>query len=312
MFSNQRAVFASSWWLDATAGEDSWGICEIKQNNEVVASMPWVLKHRFGLRIISQPQLTQTLGPWLSDAPIGTKYARRLAREKDLMEELIDQLPPYHFFSQSFAPEITNWLPFYWKGFQQTTRYTYRLTELSCQEQLWSGLQDKIRTDIRKAKKNGVTVERSSDIHAFLDVNEKTFERQGLRLPYSRSFIERLHNACQANNASTIFIARGADGAVHAANYIVWNDHCAYYLMGGGDPLLRNSGATSLAMWEAIMFSASISGIFDFEGSMIEPVERFIRGFGAIQTPYFAISHTNSRRLAAVKAARTVLQACKC
>ena len=27
---------------------------------------------------------------------------------------------------------------------------------------------------------------------------------------------------------------------------------------------------------------------------MIEPVERFVRGFGAVQTPYFAISHIRS------------------
>jgi hypothetical protein len=30
---------------------------------------------------------------------------------------------------------------------------------------------------------------------------------------------------------------------------------------------------------------------------MIEPVERFFRAFGAIQTPYFAISKTNSKLL---------------
>ena len=309
MFSNQCSVFASSWWLDATAGEDSWGICEIKQNNEVVASMPWVLKHRYGIRVISQPALTQTLGPWLAEAPSGTKYAKRLAREKDLMEALIDQLPGYHVFRQSFAPEITNWLPFYWKGFQQTTRYTYRLPDLTNIDLVWSDFQENIRREIRKAGKQGVTVERCSDIDAFLEVNELTFARQGMKLPYTRTYVKRLFAACEANHAGAVFLARGKDGRIHAGNMLVWNEHCAYYLMGGGDPELRSSGATSLAMWQAIQFAATVSRIFDFEGSMIEPVERFFRGFGAVQTPYFSLTHVRSKRVATLMAARSLVQA---
>jgi len=305
-FSTQ-SLFSSRWWLDATAGEGNWGLCEVKENGKTVASMPWVMKNRFGINTISHPALTQTLGPWLADPPTATKYAKRLAREKDLMEALIDQLPDYHVFRQNFAPEISNWLPFYWKGFQQTTRYTYRLTNLADPEVIWSGFQDKIRTDIRKAKKLGVLVERSSDIDAFLDVNALTFQRQGIRLPYSRSYVKHLFAACQAREAGTIFLARGKDGRVHAGNLLVWNEHCAYYLMGGGDPELRNSGATSLAMWHAIQFAATVSRIFDFEGSMIEPVERFFRGFGAVQTAYFSLTHVRSRRVAVALGLRSSL-----
>jgi lipid II:glycine glycyltransferase (peptidoglycan interpeptide bridge formation enzyme) len=222
------------------------------------------------------------------------------------MEALIDQLPKYDLFRQNFSPEIKNWLPFYWRGFQQTTRYTYRLSSLADSDVIWDGFQDKIRTDIRKAKKLGVVAERCSDIDAFLAVNELTFNRQGIGLPYSRSYVKRLFAASQANEAGTIFLARGQDGRVHAGNLLVWNEHCAYYLMGGGDPELRNSGATSLAMWQAIQFAATVSRVFDFEGSMIEPVERFFRGFGAVQTPYFSISHIRSKRLASAMALRSM------
>lgn len=292
------SIFAAPWWLDATAGMGNWGLCEVKQDGTLIASMPWVLKRRFGVRVLSQPSLTQTLGPWIADPPPGTKIAKQLARQKDLMEALIHQLPEYDFFCQNFSPEFTNWLPFYWKGFKQTTRYTYRLNNISDHDLVWSGFQDKVRTDIRKAKKSSVVVERSSDIEAFMDVNELTFLRQGIKSPYSRSYVKRLFSACQSNDAGTIFLARGTDGHVHAGVFLVWNQHCAYYLMGGGDPEFRNSGATSLLMWNAIQFASTVSQIFDFEGSMIESVERFFRGFGAVQTPYFSISHIRSKRVA--------------
>lgn len=69
-----------------------------------------------------------------------------------------------------------------------------------------------------------------------------------------------------------------------------------YYLMGG-DPELRNSSVTSLCMWETIRFSATVARSFDFEGLMLEPVERFFRAFGAIQQPFSCVSKTPSRLL---------------
>ena len=68
----------------------------------------------------------------------------------------------------------------------------------------------------------------------------------------------------------------------------------AYYLMGGGDPALRNSGATALVLWSAIQFAASVAPAFDFEGSMLEPVERFVRAFGARPESYSALERITS------------------
>jgi phosphatidate phosphatase APP1 len=44
--------------------------------------------------------------------------------------------------------------------------------------------------------------------------------------------------------------------------------------------------------------------VFDFEGSMIEPIERFFRGFGAVQTPYFHVSRSSSKLFKALKMLR--------
>ncbi|MNZ86002.1 hypothetical protein D3C78_1048120 [compost metagenome] len=97
-----------------------------------------------------------------------------------------------------------------------------------------------------------------------------------------------------------MFIAEDDQGRRHAGVYLIWDENSAYYLMGGGDPELRNSGATSLCMWEAIRFSATVTRRFDFEGSMLEPVEHFFRAFGAIQQPFSCASKTPSRLLRTV------------
>jgi hypothetical protein len=47
--------------------------------------------------------------------------------------------------------------------------------------------------------------------------------------------------------------------------------------------------------------------VFDFHGSMLRPVERFFRGFGARQTPYLSVTRMKSPVRAAL-AARSGLQ----
>lgn len=288
-------LFSQAWWLDTVCGEDNWDVCLVEKGGKINASMPYYTTKKYGFTFLTHPSLTQNLGPWLR--PSNAKYSKRLGQEKDLMQALILQLPDYDYFSQSWHYSNTNWLAFYWQGFQQTTKVTYKLPDLSSSDAIWQEFQANIRTDIRKAEKQGVAIKEDASIDEFLLLNKKVFERQNQALPYSEELVRNIHQACSSNQCSKIFLAQDPDGKHHAAVYIIWDEHSAYYLMGGSDPELRNSGATSFCMWEAIKFSAAVTESFDFEGSMIEPVERFFRAFGAKQTPYFAISKNNSKLL---------------
>lgn len=299
-------LFSQAWWLDAVAG-DSWDVALIEKGGEIVASMPYLISERYGFKVISQPSLTQTQGPWLRHT--NAKYAKRLSREKDMMEALIDQLPKYHHFAQNWDHSQTNWLPFYWKGFSQTTRYTYRIEQLDNSDEIWAGLQQNVRTDIKKAaNRENLRIRGDLPLSDFYALNVMVFQRQGKKIPYSEAFVERIDKAAAARSCRKVFIAEDDQGRHHAAVYLVWDKNSAYYLMGGGNPELRNSGATSLCMWEAIKFASTVTDAFDFEGSMLEPVERFFRSFGAVQTPYHSISHTPSKLLQAASTLRTFLK----
>ena len=101
----------------------------------------------------------------------------------------------------------------------------------------------------------------------------------------------------QTKHASIKLVAIDSNGHIHAAIYLVHFNSTMYYLTGGGDPKYRNSGATSWLINEALKLAKHRQYSFDFEGSMIEPIERFFRAFGAIQTPYFQIKKVNSTLL---------------
>lgn len=274
-------------------GEDCWDVCLVELDGRVIASMPYFVSRSQGFKKLVQPPLTQSLGPWI--APSSAKYAKRLGREKDLMGQLISQLPKYHTFTQNWHYSVQNWLPFYWEGFKQSTRYTYVIEQLNDLDHVLSEFSSSYRNKIRKAEKL-VSVEKGMALEQFYKLNTMTFERQGLSIPYSFEFLVKQDRALAEHHAREIFYAIDSDGAIHSALYLVWDDMSSYVHLVGENPSLRNSGAGIRLIWEAVKYTSQELGIekLDFEGSMIEGVEQVRRDCGARQKPYFSISKTPS------------------
>ena len=300
-----NSVFEQPWWLDSVA-RGRWSEAVVRRGDDVVARLPYTCRRRYGLTTIVQPHLTQTLGPWL--APATCKYARRLESEKRLLGQLIEALPRFDFFRMNLAPALTNWLPFYWAGFEATVRYTYRIEDLSDLDRVHSEFQEGVRRGIRKAQ-GALEVDHDYPLEHLLRLNGETFARQGLRPPYSDAFVRRLDAACAARGARRILGAIDADGRAHAALYIVWDEHTLYPLINARDPELQAFGSNTLLYWEGIRLASEVSRVFDFEGSMLEPVEHFVRAFGGRQTPYFSVwkAGVKARSVLAVRSARRAL-----
>ena len=212
-----------------------------------------------------------------------------------------------HAFVQHFSPTMLNALPFHWAGYRLELQYTYRLEGLGSEEALWDGLRGSLRREIRKARRR-VEVRDDLPLDRFHAIWAMTFARQGLPAPLSLAALERLDAACAARGARAMLFGRDDAGRVHAVSYVVWDEHTAFYLIGGGDPELRTSGASSLLMWESIMRAREITDVFDFEGSMLRPVERFFRGFGSRQTPYLRVSLARAHARAALALRAALLQ----
>ena len=288
---NSIPIFSQDWWLDIVCGNDKWDVLLIEDKGHIKAAFPIYIPYQ---GIISMPPMTQTMGPWFAPNSEDTKYTKALGKQQVLSKKLIDLLPPHSFFLQNFPHMITDWLPFYWAGYQQTTRYTYRLSEIKQKEKLWDNMASNIHRNIIKAKeKHRITVQKGISIEAFLRVQEQTFERQQITNKTDIKILTRLIQACRERNQGDLWGGYDEKRQLHSAVFIVWQDITACYLAGGGNPTLRNSGAHSLILWECICYVSQFIDTFDFEGSMIPGIERFFREFGAIQTPYFTITKGN-------------------
>ncbi|GAB3580021.1 GNAT family N-acetyltransferase [Hymenobacter daeguensis] len=284
-------VFAQPWYLDACAEGGSWDVVLAEEKGRVVAALPYFYKQKGPFRYVTMPLFLKWLGPYVLP-----EFRGRLPKEHELLQLLLAQLPEFAAFKQNFYPTATNWLPFYWGKFRQTTFYTYRLHRLRRLAEVEAGLSTGIRRDIRLARQK-VRVAHDLPLSTFYQVNQLSFTRQGLPAPYSEAQFRRLDAALVARQARQLFFAVDEQGRVHSVAYLIWDATTAYYLLAGDDPALRASGAGVLLAWECIRYASEVLRLdcFDFEGSMLPGVERIRVRFGAVQTPYFFVWKYNSR-----------------
>jgi hypothetical protein len=285
--SPQGSLFCNAWWLDAVC-TDGYEILTVKRGGRIVAGMPLPFLQEGKARNVKMPKLTHALGVLLL-APEASKYESRLSKEMEIVRALIRALPDFESYSINYHWKFTNWLPFHWAGFNQTTRYAYLIDNLSDLGAVHRGMSDKTRNIIRKAERAGIVVRECNDIEEFLPLLRLTFTRQEEEVPYPSPIVRGVDGACAIRGCRKILMATDSTGRVHAAVYVVFDEKSMFYLMQGTDPTLRCSGAALLAHWHAIQYAAMVTGRYNFGGGMKEKFEHVYRSFGAVQTPYFNI-----------------------
>lgn len=282
-------LFSQYYWMDAVCGHDNWDVIIIEENNNVLGTLAYYLNNIDNYLEIRKAPLTQNNGI-IYYYPEGLKYDRMLSFEYKVADAVIDKLEELNIkrFRQYFHHSFTNWLPFYWRGYSQSTRYTYVIEDSSNLDELYNSFNGNVRKHLRKAKgivnvKSGMT---SKD---FYDLNEQTYMRQGLEIPYSFELFKNLYENLLANNCLEILYALDDSGNIHSAALFAYDKTSVYYLMSGSVEEFRDSQSLTLLIYEGIKLANRLGKSFDFEGSMKKNIERFFRQFGAVQKQYFDI-----------------------
>jgi hypothetical protein len=294
--SPQGSLFCTSWWLDAVAA-GRWQPNAVTGDGAVVAAWPTVVRRgRFGLEHGGAP-----LTPWLG--PLFAPDLRR-SHEDEMTGRLLAQIGGYAQLSARCSPGYDYWTPLYWRGFTQTTRYSWRIDDLSDLDACFAGLRNKVRGAVRRAQRERMTVE-SGSLDDFLAIHSDTLERQNRRHDRAgREAVRRIDPAAAERGARTILIARDDAGRAAAGGYFVHDQRASYYLMGGISGEAASPYAVPLLLWTAIEQAAERGTAFDFEGSMLRPIELLVRGFGGRPAPYSVVRHTPSAALRGARAIR--------
>ncbi len=287
-------IFSQAWHLDVVTEDGEWDVALVIKSGNVVASYPYFLKQNGPFKYITQPLYSKLMGPYITTEFNTAKH------ENSILKELIEQLPDVAAIEQNFHYSFTNWLPFYWAGFQQTTAYTYVLEGLNDLDKIYSNLDRHYRNKVIPTAKEKLRITTDRSLEDFHRVFSLSFQRQNLASPLSLDYLKKYDAVMAANQAREIFFAVDKQDQIHSVLYLVWDGRSSYYHLAGDDPALRKSGSGIFLTWKAIEYTQQVLGldVFDFEGSMIPGIEKVRRKFGAQQMPYFFVSQMNSKSFA--------------
>ena len=296
-------LFMQAWWFDAVCVPENkeWNVLLYKENEKIIGAMPYHLIKKYGFKFITQPQLTQYNGIWI-DYPQKMKLHKRYSFEKRVMDNLIDQLEKmkWSFYMQNFHHSFTNWQPFYWRGFRQTTRYTYQIKNLSKWDNIYGSFSSAKRRCI-KMTNNEFVIDFSVSADEFYDFHKECLKYKYAKIEYSRELFSSMHNESVKRGQGIIVAVKDKNQNLHSALFFVWDKNSSYTLACAINPQFKSSGASTQMFWEAIKFMSYKTQVFDFTGSMIESIALSFQLFGAEQVPYCNISKSNSKLLSVLK-----------
>ncbi len=288
-------LFNQAWWMDAVCDpyKKMWDVILIENNNQIIAALPYHYIIKLGMKMVLPPVYTQFNGPWI-DYPANQTAKQRLSFEKKVMNQIIEKLSEAKIkvFQQCFQYKITNWHPFYWKGFNQTTRYTYLLRDISETQRIFNNFSVSKKKYILKSQ-TSLQLDLTLNTKEYYSFHEYTLKLRNDKIRYSESLLKSIFEVALSRNQGKIFAIKDSSDNLLAAACIVWDKQSSYLLTSAVDIKFSVSGASSLMIWEAIKFLSNYTKNFDFAGSMIENVAKRNEEFGAEQIPYFEISKYN-------------------
>ncbi len=260
-------VYAYAWHLDRTAiiwDALIWGDYEFV--------MPLPIKSKFGIKYIYQPVYCQQLGIFPNpNFEIQNQFAKYL-KDKFLLVN----------YQINFANNISAF-----NNFKGVEKVNYILQLSSNYNEISKNFSKHTKRNIKIAHKNQVKIIKGQLPHEYINTKKQAARTVVKASTYQ--ILSGLITGSMATNTGIIYAAYSSTNSLCAAAFIVLNKNRAYYL----NAFSTSEGRKERAMYaiiENIIDEYSDSNIFlDFEGSVIEGIARFYKGFGATAENYFYI-----------------------
>ncbi|MBX7205048.1 MAG: hypothetical protein K1X81_06455 [Bacteroidia bacterium] len=272
-------IYARSAYLDAVC--DEWDALVM---NDYDAMMPLPVRKKYGVYYVYQPFFCQQLGIFSKFLVSGF-----------LVNKFLDALPDKFRYIDSQLNSACSMDEY--KNECISERKNHELLLLPAYENHARSFSENTKRNIGKALKNELFFCRETDAAPLVDfyiaqngskspeVKPGDYNRfkDLLKKPIGREWqFVRVHNKQNETLAAGIF-------AGYAERLT--------YLMGASSEQGKELGAMHALMNEVIKNAIDNYVVIDFEGSDIEGVARFYRGFGAVEVPYF---HYKENRLPAL------------
>lgn len=284
------SLYYMPWWLDAMVGKEGW------KPYTISSSATWAVIPVFQPvgNLVITPPYSQS-GGIVYHSSLSGRYRndhKVFVKRRQLLESFLESHSDKRFFRLPFSSDFSDWLPFYWRGYSSSVRYTYQLS--LCEErELLRRESSHIRQKVVTAEKNGWVYSEEIASQEFFKHLKDLYKRRNISLLLLPS-LERGVTESLALQQGFIAGITSADGVLLASAFVALSCETAYLIATAAHPEVKDSSPTAYLL-HRVLLSLYERGVllFDFEGSMIKGVEFLFRSFSSTQIPFIEVSKGN-------------------
>ena len=215
---------------------------------------------------------------------------------------MLDQIAEYDHVHMILDTGFTDLAPFLHAGYEVKVHPTLILDCNRRAEDLWSGLRDKVRNAVRRAR-DRMMVHRVDDVDLFVEFYENNLA--GEVSYFDMSLLSTALATMRARQRCDIAAAIDDKGVTQAMAVFIWDDEYVYYFLSSRKRDAAHAGAVSLLLWFGIELAHSRGLWMDFDGGIMKHSRyKFLLSFGgkianrfevARSTSLYRIQHTARR-----------------
>lgn len=261
-------VYGLSWYLDVVSPHWQalvWGDYE--------AVMPLPARKKLFYAYLSQPFFCQQSGIF-SKEPL----------QAELIMQFLKAIPSHFRFAEIHLHEghtdAEDALPL-------RKRRNYVLPVHKSFDKIQKGYSNQIKRNLKKARAASLELKPVSAQELILLYRKCKGEASYVLKQVHYDMLQLLLHTAQERKALLCKGVYSSNGALLAAGAFLVYRQRIIFLIGTANEQGREHGAMSMLMDNMIMQFAGNAQYFDFEGSEIQGIARFYKGFGAEKKPYY-------------------------
>ncbi len=301
--SPQRSLFVQRWWMDIVT-DGAVRLLGCFQGHNLVAGLPIWPCRSFGVSYLRQPLLTPYWGPVLQ--PLPGKYSTQLSTESSILRAFADALAPWTALTLAYHPSLTNWLAFYWCGFSQTIRYSYRITDWEDMAEQSGHFPPMLQSALRRSHEQGCCISTALAPDQLLQLSSgvsaqySTREMKEIACIWPALARAALDRQCLHTSACL-----DATGEILSTSAVVWDEHCAYRVLSTGVRDHRYPDGLIRHLVHEVEAVRELAPAYDFTGAMFRPLGEIFRCFGGRLTPSYLLDRHTCWHFRLLKSAGT-------
>ena len=265
-------IYAFSWYLDVIS--KNWEALIVGDYDMIFPIIPG---KKFGINYLYQPLFLQQLGVF--------SYQKL---NSDVVEKFLDAIPKKYKF---YEINLNTFNKISSAKYQTTQRVTYEIDLICPYESLIKKYSTNTKRNIKKAKKNNLQIFKKLPVKEFIDFKQKNSIVKLKEEDYS--VLRNIISISIFYTVGELYGVYNSENKLCAAAFFIKSHNKVIYLVSVSSEEGKQKRAMFFLIDSFIKKNSQKNLTLDFEGSNIESIARFFKGFGANPCYYQFVKKNN-------------------